>query len=106
MRLNLYSLFGPTKTTRAIQRVATLGAERDEIERRYREARAEYISASQDLTRFGIRYDELLSEIPDSIDLAGYQGSEREPAKPRNVTANELDPEQWQLTIRRERTGA
>ena len=93
MSLKLRSILATTKTTRAMERTAAFGADRNELERRYRAARAAYIDASNDLTRFGIRYDELISEVPDSIDLAGYDGTEREPTKPRIVTASELDPE-------------
>jgi hypothetical protein len=93
MPLTLRSILSTTKTARAIDRTAAFGTDRDALERRYREARAAYIHASNDLSRFGIRYDELLSDVPDSIDLAGYEGIEREPTKPRIVKANELDPE-------------
>lgn len=93
MPLKLRSIFGTTSTVRAIERTAAFGAGRDELERRYRDARAAYIHASNDLSRFGIRYDELLSDVPDSIDLAGYEGIDREPTKPRIVKAHELDAE-------------
>ncbi len=93
MPLKLRDILGTTKTTRAMDRAAAFGADRDELERRYREARAAYIQASNDLTRFGIRYDELVSEVPDSIDLANSAGTEREPVKPRMVRADELDAE-------------
>ena len=93
MPLKIRHLFVTTKTMRAMQRVGDFGADRDEVERRYREARAAYIAASNDLTRFGIRYDELITDVPDSIDLSGRTGTKREPIKPRIVTSDELDAE-------------
>lgn len=91
MPLRLRSLFGKTSTSRAIEETTTFGADRDELERRYRDARAAYIEASNDLTRYGVRYNELVADVPDSIDLSGYAGMEREPTKPRIVMAHELD---------------
>lgn len=74
-----------------MQRAQDFGAERDEVERRYRDARAAYIAASKDLSRFGIRYEALVADVPDSIDLSDRDGTEREPARPRIVSADELD---------------
>lgn len=91
--MKLRTILGITKTTRAMEATTEFGADRAELERRYREARAAYIEASNALTRFGIRYDELIADVPDSIDLASYSGTEREPTKPRMVRADELDPE-------------
>jgi len=93
MTVKFRDLFGTSKTMRALQRAAEFGSDRDEVERRYRDARAAYIEASNDLSRFGIRYDELAADVPEAIDLAGYAGTEREPVKPRIVTADELDVE-------------
>jgi hypothetical protein len=93
MPLKLGDLFGTSKTMRALQRAAEFSSDRDEVERRYWDARAAYIQASNDLRRFGIRYDELAATVPEAVDLAGYFGMEREPAKPRIVTADELDAE-------------
>lgn len=93
MTIQFRHLFGTSKTKLAMQRAAEFGSDRDEVERRYRVARAAYIEASNDLSRFGIRYDELAADVPESIDLAGYAGMEREPAKPRIVTPDELDVE-------------
>ena len=69
MPLKVRDLFGTTKTMRAMQRASEFGADRDEGERRYWDARAAYLQASKDLGRFGIRCDELVSVVPDSIDL-------------------------------------
>ncbi len=91
--MRIRDLFGTTKTMRAMQRAADFGADREDVERRYRDARAAYIEASNDLTRFGIHYDELMSDVPDSIDLRGRPGTKREPMKPRIVKADELDAE-------------
>jgi hypothetical protein len=91
--MRIRDLFGTTKTMRAMQRVADFGADRDEVERRYRDARAAYIEASNDLTRFGIKYNELISEVPDSIDLRDRPGTKREPMKPRIVMSDEFDAE-------------
>ena len=93
MTVKFRDLLGTSKTMRALQRAAEFGSDRDEVERRYRDARAAYIEASNDLSRFGIRYDELAADVPEAIDLAGYAGTEREPVKPRIVTADELDVE-------------
>ncbi len=82
--------FGTTKTMSAMQRAAAFGADRDAMERRYWDARAAYVEASNDLIRFGARYDELCAEVPESIDLTKFAGTEREPIKPRIVTADEL----------------
>jgi hypothetical protein len=58
-----------------------------------RAAREAYVTVSNVLCRLGIRSDEWVSNIPDSIDLAGNSETERTLTKPRNVAADELGRE-------------
>lgn len=79
-----------SQTNNAIARAIALSKDRQTIEDRYLLARAEFIQAAQQLQRFGVVYDRLLSDVPDSIDLAHYPGLQQEPLLPQLVTAMEL----------------